>query len=408
LSMNFMDSVRVWMMGLVVLMAFSGCAAIPRFTPENPYGVLEGAKEDEIFHVPTGIRVTRAQLLDMIGASRIIYIGETHDNVGAHRVQLEIITGLIERFPGQVAVGMEIFQRPYQDVMDRWSRVELSERDFLKQSQWYSNWGMDYGYYKAILDYIRKERIPLLALNASVELTKEMRNHGLYGLSETWQNQLPHMDFSDPHHRKLVEAFYKAHPPTSAKSFETFYQVYVLWDEVMAETVADYLATDEGGDKKLVVLAGGNHVRYGVGIPRRVFRRYPAAYTIVLPMEVSIPGDKKGRLMDVSLPEIPLAPADFFWMVTYEDLKGEKVRLGLIFEDLGGEPKVIKVLGESPAAKVGIQTGDILVSFDGEGLQESFDLSYHLSQKRPGDTGRLLIRRDDRHLEMTVRFETFQ
>ncbi len=403
-----MDFVRVWMMGLVVLMAFSGCATIPRFTPENPYGALEGAEEDEIFHVPTGIRVTRAQLLDMIGASRIIYVGETHDNIRAHRVQLEIITGLIERFPGQVAVGMEMFQRPYQDVMDRWSRGELNERGFLKQSRWYSNWGMDYGYYKPILDYIRQERIPLLALNASAELTKEMRNHGLDGISEARQNQLPQMDFSDPHHRKLIEAFYKAHPSTSAKSFETFYRVYVLWDEIMAETVADYLTTDEGGDKKLVVLAGGNHVRYGLGIPRRVFRRFPAAYTIVLPMEVSIPDDKKDRLMDVNLPDIPLAPADFFWIVTYEDLKEEKVRLGLMFEELGGELKVIKVLEGSPAAKAGIQSGDIMISLDGEGLQESFDLQYHLSQKRPGDTGRLLIRREDKHLEMTVHFEVFR
>jgi len=78
----------------------------------------------------------------------------------------------------------------------------------------------------------------------------------------------------------------------------------------MAETAANYLATGGGSDKKLVVLAGGNHVRYGFGIPRRVFRRLPVAYTIVLPTTVSIPEDKRDRLMDVNLPEIPLAPAD--------------------------------------------------------------------------------------------------
>jgi uncharacterized iron-regulated protein len=404
-----MISKKGWVGGITFLIALTaGCAPIPRSPLDNPYGTLKGATDGEIFHIPTGIRVNEAQLLDTIGGSRIIYIGETHDNVRAHQIQLEIIKGLAERFPGQVAVGMEMFQRPSQEAMDRWSRGELSERGFLRESQWYTNWRMDYRYYKPILDYIRERNIPLLALNASSELEEELRNHGLDGLSEARQNRLPDMDLSDPHHRELTEAFYNAHPHTSANSFETFYQVQVLWDETMAETVAEYLATEEGRDMKVVVLAGGNHVRYGFGIPRRVFRRLPVAYTIVLPVEVSIPEDKKDRLMDVSLPEIPLVPADFFWMVTYEDLKREKVRMGLMLEEAGGDLKVIKVLEESPAAKAGIQPGDILVSLDGQGLQESFDLLYLLDRKTPGDKGKLIIRRDDEPLEITVHFQSSQ
>ena len=152
-------------------------------------------------------------------------------------------------------------------------------------------------------------------------------------------------------------------------------------------------------------MAGGNHVRHGFGIPRRVFRRLPVAYSIVLPVEVSIPEDKKDRLMDVSIPEIPLIPADFFWVVTYEDLKARKVRLGLMFEEAGGNLTVTKVLEGSISAKAGIQPGDILVSLDGEGLQESFDLLYLLSQKRPGDTGRLIVRREGKSLEITLHFQ---
>ena len=162
------------------------------------------------------------------------------------------------------------------------------------------------------------------------------------------------MDLSDPYHRKLVEAFYKAHPPTSAKSFEPFYQVYVLWDETMAETIAKYLATEEGRNKKVFILAGGNHVRYGFGIPRRAFRRLPVAYSIVLPMEVSIPEHKKARLMDVKIPEIPLVPGDFLWVVSYEGLEEEKVRLGAMLEEANGNLKVSKVLKGSLAANTGI------------------------------------------------------
>lgn len=403
-----MVSMRSLIAGVVLMMALLGCATVPRFPIENPYGTLEGATVGQIVHVSTGIKLSKDQLLDVIGGSRVIYVGETHDNVCAHQVQLEVIKGLAERFPGKVAVGMEVFQRPYQEAMDQWSRGELSEREFLKRSGWYSNWGMDYGYYRAILEYIREGHIPLLALNAPAELVKEVRRRGLDGLSKDWQDKLPTMNLSDPHHRKLVEAFYQAHPRRSAKSFDAFYQVYVLWDETMAETVANYMATDEGRHKKVVVLAGGNHVRYGFGIPRRTFRRFPAPYTIVLPMEVSIPEDKRDRLMDVNLPDIPLAPADFYWIVAYEDLKRKRVRLGVMFEESNGNLKVTKVVDGSVAAEAGIQTGDILVSLDGEGLGESFDLLYLLSRKSPGDTGRLHIQRGNRSLEMTLRFKASQ
>jgi S1-C subfamily serine protease len=121
-------------------------------------------------------------------------------------------------------------------------------------------------------------------------------------------------------------------------------------------------------------------------------------------MEASVPEDKKDRLMDVSLPEIPLVPADFFWTITYEDLKDKKVRLGLMFEEADEHVKVSKVSRDSLAAKAGIQPGDILVSLDGQDLQESFDLLYLLDQKRPGDTGRLLIRRGEKSLEITLNF----
>lgn len=388
----------------IVFTALLGCATTEKLPWENPYGTLGGAKEGEIFHVSTGMRVSKDQLIDIIGGARVIYIGETHDNVRAHQVQLEIIRGLAERFPDQLAVGMEMFQRPYQEVMDRWSRGDLSEREFLRLSGWYGNWGMDYGYYRAILDYIREEHLPLLALNASSELVRAMSNHGFLGPSHKGERQLPTMDFSDHHHRKFAEAYYNAHPPASAKAFEAFYQVYVLWDETMAETLANYLTTEEGQEKKVVVLAGGNHVRFGFGIPRRLFRRIPVAYSIILPTEVSIPEDKKDRLMDVNFPEIPLIPAHFFWVVPYEDLRNEKVRLGLFFEEVNGNLTVTRVRDGSVASEAGIQPGDILVSLDGEDLRDSVDLFYLLDVKRPGDTARIFIRRGAHDREVMLRF----
>ena len=63
---------------------------------DSPYRDLESLKRGEILHVSTGISVSKAQLLDIIKAYKIIYVGETHDNIYDHEVELEIIKGMKE------------------------------------------------------------------------------------------------------------------------------------------------------------------------------------------------------------------------------------------------------------------------------------------------------------------------
>lgn len=393
--------------GLVfaLLISLAGCASMGKDSVEDPYRILEDATLDDIFHVSTGIKITKGQLLDLLAAKRVIYIGETHDNVEAHRVQLEIIKGLTERYPGQVAVGMEMFQRSYQALLDRWSRDELTEKEFLKESKWYHVWRMDYDYYKPLLNLIRDHHLILLALNPPGELMKEVSNQGLEGVSEELGNELPQMDLSDPYHRRLIKAFYKGHPSLN-QSFKRFFEIQVMREETMAEIIANFLTSDKGKGKKLVVLAGGNHVRYGLGIPRRVFRRLPEAYAIVLPTAIYIPEEMRKRLMDVQLPDIPFSPADFYWAVKYEDLKKERLRLGVIVKEFAGKLRVAKVLKGSSAAKAGIKEGDILISMDGEELNQNFDLIYLIGQKKPGDKGRFLIQRGEEQFELEALFET--
>jgi uncharacterized iron-regulated protein len=64
---------------------------------------------------------------------------------------------------------------------------------------------------------------------------------------------------------------------------ERFYTAQVVWDETMAEAVAETL-TAPGAPRRIVVLAGDMHVREGLGIPDRAARRGATPYRIVLPV----------------------------------------------------------------------------------------------------------------------------
>lgn len=171
----------------------------------------------------------------------------------------------------------------------------------------------------------------------------------------------------------------------------------------MASRIVEYLKSPRGEGKTMVTLTGGWHVRYGFGVPKKTLRRMPMAYAIVLPEETEIPEGKEGQLMNVDLPEIPLLAGDFEWMVPYEDLEKEKVRLGVTIGEHEGEVIVEGVADGSPAAKAGIVPGSVIVSLDGNRVTDVEDVFYIVGAKREGDKAAVVVRQDgtERTLEVT-------
>jgi membrane-associated protease RseP (regulator of RpoE activity) len=173
----------------------------------------------------------------------------------------------------------------------------------------------------------------------------------------------------------------------------------------MAQSVVRYLSPPEHRQMKMVVLSGGFHVSFGFGIPRRVFRRMPDPYSIVLPYTARLPEGKEYAAMpNVSPVDIPLPIADFVWAVPYDDLEGKGVRLGVGIEPSDKGVLVRSVTPESPAEKAGIQPGDIITDFGDEPILEPFDLIYLIKQKRAGDTATAKVLRGDKMVNIDVEF----
>ncbi len=388
-----------------------GCALFPSknfpsvIGQESPYKKLNTLKEGGILHVPTGVELTEGELLDFLGRSRVIYVGEVHSNLQHHKVQLKILKELLARFLGKIAVGMEMFQRKAQPALDRWGRGELSDKEFSRL--WYENWSQGLGYYQEILDFIAEAKIPLVALNASDEMISLVAKSGLDGVPDEFKKELPELDQTDSFHRKSLEAVFGGHSH-GKEGFDRFYRTMLLWDETMAETIVDYLNGPQGKGKKLVVLAGGFHVAYGYGIPRRVFRRLPEPYTVVLPHTAieKIPKEREGLLMDVTPPQLPLYIADFVWEVGYEALKEDRVYLGVQIDQGEEGVIVIKVFPGLPASKAGIKVGDVIRSLEGIVIEAPFDLTYEVTRHKTGDRVSIEILRDGEPMALEATFFT--
>jgi C-terminal processing protease CtpA/Prc len=64
---------------------------------------------------------------------------------------------------------------------------------------------------------------------------------------------------------------------------------------------------------------------------------------------------------------------------------------------------VSKVAADSPAAKAGVQVGDIITAADGERIGSTRDLSREVRRRKEGDTVKLEISRNRAKKELTVK-----
>jgi len=394
---------RLTPLALVGLLA-AGCAApMTDLRVDSPYRDPATLEKGQILHAATGRLLTRAELGETLATFPVVYVGETHDNVESHAVQLAVLEDLVARFPGQVALGLEMLQRPSQPDVDRWLRGELDDKGFLKV--WQENWGpASYAYYSGILEFAKAKGVPLLALNADKELRRAIVRARPEDLEPALRERLPEMVDDDPYYRGFMAGMFGGHEAgTDIRA--GFLRAQALWDETMAQTAAEYL-TGPGQGKRLVILAGGNHVRHGFGVPRRLFRRVPLPYLIVDSYTVEMPEAKREKLMDVELPQLPLRAADIYWATGYEDLEGDRVMLGVQIDLAEGGGVLVKgVLPGSPGEKAGLRKEDVIVAVDGQPVQEVFDLTYQVNQHKVGDVGPLEVLRGGERLSLEVTYD---
>lgn len=330
-------------------------------------------------HIETDLET----ILDNVRDNKMIFVGEKHDQLAHHMNQLRIIKGLY-KLNRRLAIGMEMFEKPFQQVINEYLRGEMNERQFLKKTEYFKRWGLDYRLYRPIVDFAKENKIPIVALNAERELVEKVSENGVYSLAEEDRDRIPReMDFSDVKYRRLLKEIYKMHPGSEDKDFNLFYQVQILWDETMAESIYDFLNVNP--DYQMVVLAGNGHLVYGYGIPKRAFRRNGFPYSTILNDEED--GDDAAFLL---FPEALEAT--------------ESPKLGILVERGVEEVKINGFSEESIAKRSGLKEGDRIVSLDNNPIGSIEDLKINLLYKEMGDKASVGVLRDGKQETFEIRF----
>lgn len=268
---------RAW---IVCLLFVTACAPL---RPETAAKSLEPG----IYRVATGERLEPEALFAALAKHRFVVVGETHTDPWHHEVQLQVYQGVSARKSGPTALGMEMFQRPYQAPLDAYVAGTIEQPEMLEKTEYMKRWRFDPKMYAPLWEHARAKRAPVVALNARKELTRKIAKVGVDGLSADEKKDLPELDLSNTAHKAWMRDIFKAHGGHQMDDamFDRFYQAQVTWDETMADTAWRFV--QKGGVEVMVIVAGTGHVQRSFGIPGRLRRRAGAPEAVVTLIPVS-------------------------------------------------------------------------------------------------------------------------
>ncbi len=252
----------VW--GLIVIVA------------SNTIVMMPSASADSVTQRNISFTSSQQQIVNQLKTANVVYLGETHDRLSDRQQQLAIIQALYQH-NSQLAIGMEMFQRPAQPLLDLYLAGKITAAELRKQSEFDKRWGFNWESYAPILEFAKAHRLPIIALNTPTEISRKAAKQGLESLTLTERQYIPpfdQIDRSNVKYQQMILGSYRQHAgivSISSKSFDRFYTAQLLWDETMADRVANF--TNQNPRHQTVVIAGSSHIIYGYGIPDRVRRR---------------------------------------------------------------------------------------------------------------------------------------
>jgi len=235
----------------------------------------------QLYDLSENRSISLKQLAVELKTKKIVLVGEHHNNIRHHINQLEVIRALHEA-GAKVAVGMEMFRSDSQKYLGQWVAGKIPEKEFEKI--YYANWNYNWSLYRPILQYARENRIPVLGLNVSRKITRQVARQGFQSLNKEQRGKLKDVACRvDKVYMDFIKRAYGAHAHGNL-NFEYFCESQLVWDSIMAINSLDYIRNNP--DSTVVLIAGNGHVWKG-GIPAQLNNRSFTAYAVILP---EIPG----------------------------------------------------------------------------------------------------------------------
>jgi uncharacterized iron-regulated protein len=252
---------------VTIFLLSAGCISAGKVVPGAPFQRVADNRQVG-FH----------EMLADFRGSRVVFIGELHDNPDHHQLQLEVINWL-HRSGAKIAIALEMFRAEEQLQLDSWVNGSLGILEFMDVYR--RNWTLPWGLYDSIFLYARNNGIPLIAMNAPDKVMQKVYRQGFQALTAEERRLLPsEVTCSvDKPYMNFVRRNFVWHSSDEA-TFIHFCEAQLLRNKFMAHHLSAYLDRNPG--EIVVVVTGVGHAMRR-GIPDELAELKPVKMKILMP-----------------------------------------------------------------------------------------------------------------------------
>ena len=232
-----------------------------------------------------GNAATLSRIIDTIGNSDVVFLGENHDDAVAHFLQLEIFKKAVENYAKnrRVALSMEMFERDNQTVLNEYLRDLITEKKFLDDSRPWNNYKTDY---RPLVELAKQNRLDVIAANAPRRYVNMVSRSGrdavnqLSAEAKKWLAPLPFAPASEAYAKKFTALMGGM---SDSHNVGKILESQALWDATMAYSIAEYLKKNKNA--LIINLNGSFHTENHLGTAEQLLRFKPKAKILVVTMK---------------------------------------------------------------------------------------------------------------------------
>lgn len=209
-----------------------------------------------VYSVREGKEVNLQAIVDDMIAYDVLFFGEEHNDSVGHFLEVTLLEMLCAKYPGEVALSMEMFDRDVQPVMNEYLQGGIKDKHFKKDARVWSN----YSDYQPMIEFAKSNRVDVICANAASRYTNLAGREGQKALmalpeaSRKFMAPLPYDTASGAYYDKLISLTghvsddSTAAPVTMAAMMGGFSLIVAqsLWDATMAWSIAEYLKKNKG------------------------------------------------------------------------------------------------------------------------------------------------------------------
>ena len=287
----------------------------------------------KIINTQTKQTVNFELLIKEISNYDVIYLSEKHNNPDHHHIQQRVIHALIENGL-KPTIGFEFFSMDNTPDLLNFvdsgkvahpKKIEkIIEADLRKKLGWDTQSDKMWKYYFDLLNIAKKEKLQVAGIDLPATLKKRITRKGINGISPLEKEQIFSTQLSDKAYKDYMFSIFKAvHCGMGHEKMQSrLYGTWVARNDKMASSITRLYYHGKG---PIVIIIGGGHTEYGLGVVNRVTAVDKTISQVNLALrEISVnPISLSGYLISLDLEGFKKAPpADFLWFtqrVSYAD-----------------------------------------------------------------------------------------